>query len=84
MAQHILRFPVVQSLSGDPRSTIYRRVKEGLWTRPVKIGRRSVGWPESEVAALNSARIAGKSEEEIRSLVKKLEADRELRGADAA
>jgi len=76
MAQHILRFPVVESISGDSRPTIYRRIKEGLWTRPVKIGRRSVGWPENEVAAINAARIAGKSDEEIRSLVVSLEAAR--------
>jgi prophage regulatory protein len=35
-----------------------------------------VGWPEYEVEALNAARIAGKTGEEIRRLVKKLEAAR--------
>jgi prophage regulatory protein len=35
-----------------------------------------VGWPDNEVAALNAARIAGKSESEVRELVVKLEAAR--------
>ena len=35
-----------------------------------------LGWPESEVSALLSARIAGKSDEEIRVLVGELEAIR--------
>jgi prophage regulatory protein len=35
-----------------------------------------VGWPANEVAALNAARIAGKSDDEIRQLVRKLEAAR--------
>lgn len=38
--------------------------------------RRQTGWPSSEVAAINAARIAGKSDEEIRELVLKLEAAR--------
>jgi prophage regulatory protein len=40
------------------------------------LGGRTVGWPAGEVAAINAARIAGKSNEEIRALVVRLEADR--------
>ncbi len=35
-----------------------------------------MGWPESEIIALNTARIAGKNDAEIRALVQTLEADR--------
>jgi prophage regulatory protein len=35
-----------------------------------------VGWPASEVEALNAARISGKSNSEIRNLVVNLEAAR--------
>jgi prophage regulatory protein len=35
-----------------------------------------VGWPASEVAAINDARIAGHPDDEIRALVVKLEAAR--------
>ena len=76
MMHTILRIPAVKSESGLSRSTIYLRIAEGLWTRPVRLGARAVGWPSDEVAAINAARIAGKTDEEIRALVAKLEAAR--------
>jgi prophage regulatory protein len=74
----ILRLPAVKAGSGYSRSTLYLRVDQRLWTKPIKLGARSIGWPANEVAALNAARIAGKSNEEIRALVEKLEASRQL------
>ncbi len=74
--EEILRRTRVQSASGNSRSTLYLRISEGLWTRPVKVGPRAVGWPAGEVAAINAARIAGRSEDEIRALVTQLEAAR--------
>lgn len=76
MVTPILRLPAVKADSGYSRSTIYLRIEQKLWTRPVKLGARCVGWPANEVAALNAARIAGKSNEEIRVLVANLEASR--------
>ena len=76
MPQTIYRLPAVKSESGLSRSTIYLRIAQGLWTKPVSLGARAVGWPSNEVAAINAARIAGKSDEEIRALVMKLEAAR--------
>ena len=76
MINTILRLPAVKSKSGLSRSTIYLRITQGLWTKPVSLGARAVGWPSNEVAALNAARIAGKTDEEIRTLVAKLEAAR--------
>jgi len=76
MKRTILRLPAVKDESGLSRSTIYLRISEGLWTRPVSLGARAVGWPSDEVAALNAARIAGKTDNDIRSLVEKLEAAR--------
>jgi prophage regulatory protein len=49
---------------------------EGVYTEPVSLGGRAVGWPGSEVAALNAARISGRSNAEVRDLVVKLEAAR--------
>ena len=76
MVTTILRFPAVSTASGDSRSTTYVRISQGLWTKQVRLGPRSVGWPAHEVEALNAARIAGKSDDEIRALVVKLEAAR--------
>lgn len=76
MKRTILRLPAVKSESGLSRSTIYLRVSQGLWTKPVSLGARAVGWPSDEVAAINAARIAGNTDDEIRILVAKLEAAR--------
>ena len=75
-ASAILRRRSVESLSGYPRSTLYLRISQGLWTRPVKLGPRAVGWPADEVSAIIAARIAGQSDAEIRALVERLEAGR--------
>jgi prophage regulatory protein len=76
MIKTILRLPTVKAESGYPRSTLYLRISQGLWTKPVSLGERAVGWPSEEVAAINAARIAGKTDGEIRALVIKLEAAR--------
>lgn len=76
MVQTLLRLPTVKAETGASRSTIYLRIQQGLWPKPVKLGPRSVAWPASEVAALNAARIAGMADIEIRALVAKLEAAR--------
>lgn len=74
----ILRCKQVKDWTGLSRSTIYLRIQEGTFPKPVNLGARAVGWPSTEVAAINTARIAGKSEEEVRTLVVKLEADRKV------
>ncbi|MFZ1084391.1 MAG: AlpA family phage regulatory protein [Terracidiphilus sp.] len=76
MTQTILRLPAVKLATGLSRSTIYLRIAHGVITHPVSLGGRAVGWPAHEVAALNAARIAGKADSEIRTLVEQLEAAR--------
>ena len=39
-------------------------------------GQDAIGWPADEVAALNAARISGKTDDEIRELVKSLHTKR--------
>ena len=78
MKRTILRIPSVKSESGLSRSTIYLRIAQGLWTKPVSLGARAVGWPSDEIEAINTARIAGKTDEEVRALVAKLEAARKI------
>ena len=76
MTHTILRLPTVKNQSGYSRSTIYLRVTQGLWTKQIVLGPRCIGWPADEVAALNAARIAGKTDAEIRELVARLHAKR--------
>jgi prophage regulatory protein len=71
-APALLRLPTVTEKSGLPSSTLYLRIQQGLWPRPVSLGDRAVGWPSNEVDAVVAARIAGQSNDEIRALVKRL------------
>jgi prophage regulatory protein len=74
--QTILRLPAVIKITGRGRSSTYSDIKAGLFVKPVEIGPRAKGFPDNEVSAINAARIAGKSGDEIRKLVAKLEAAR--------
>lgn len=76
MTHSILRLPDVKASTGLSRSTIYLRITQGVFPKPVSLGARAVGWPACEVAALNASRIAGRTNAEIRDLVVKLEAAR--------
>lgn len=84
MLNTLLRLPAVKAQSGYSRSTIYLRISQGLWTRPVSLGARAVAWPAGDVVALNAARIAGKSDEQIRALVQRLEVGRLQTAADSS
>lgn len=73
----ILRMPAVKAETGHrSHASIYNAVRAGLFTNPVHIGQRAVGWPKNEVHALVAARIAGKSDAEIKELVNRLHAGR--------
>lgn len=76
MVTSILRLPTVLHKRGRSRSAHYLDIQQGLFPKPVVIGMRAVGWPDHEVAAVNAARIAGNTEDEIRKLVIQLEAAR--------
>ena len=76
MSNSIYRLSQVKIETGLPRSTIYLRIQQGLLTKPISLGGRSVGWPATEISQINAARIAGKSNEEIKNLVDELENQR--------
>jgi len=72
-----LRKPAVLERRGVSNSTHYDDIKQGMFTKQVALGPNSSGWPEHEVDLLNAARMAGKSDDEIRALVEELHAQRE-------
>ena len=45
----ILRLPAVRARTGLARSTIYLRMSEGRFPKPISLGPRAVGWIETEV-----------------------------------
>ena len=54
----ILRPPDVLARTGLSRSTIYVRVANGTFPKPVPLGARAVGWIESDVDTWIRERIA--------------------------
>ena len=73
----ILRMPAVKGRAGHRSdASIYNAIRDGLFTTGVAIGQRAKGWPDYEVDAIITARIAGKSDAQIRELVKALHAKR--------
>ena len=50
---------------------------KGTFTKPIPIGKRSVGWPDFEVEQINLARVAGATSEQLKFLVAQLMAQRE-------
>lgn len=49
MTHKILKLPTVIEKTGCGRASIYRKIAEGGFPTPIKLGERSVGWIESEV-----------------------------------
>lgn len=76
----IYRLPTVRLNLGVSRSTIYANIKNGLFIKPIRLGERSVGWPSTEVQTLINARVSGKTDSEIKTLVAQLESQRQLVG----
>lgn len=57
MSHTILRLPEVKSRTGLSRSSIYLRVSEGRFPKPVGLGGRAVGWVEQDISEWISSRI---------------------------
>lgn len=73
----ILRLPAVKGRAGHRSdASIYNAIRDGLFPTGVAIGQRAKGWPDYEVDAIITARIAGKSDAQIRELVQTLHAKR--------
>lgn len=49
MTHTILRLPAVKASTSLSRSTIYLRVAQGTFPKPVGLGGRAVGWLEAEI-----------------------------------
>lgn len=73
----ILRVESVKAELGHVSiATVYNYARAGLLTKSVRFGARATGWPDYEVRAVVAARTAGKTDDEIRELVKQLHAQR--------
>lgn len=73
--QRFLKLPEVRESTGQGTTSVYHQIKDGLLTPPIKRGRSSV-WPENEITEVQRAIIAGRSDDDLRQLVKDLIAAR--------
>ena len=64
MNNRILRLPMVIELTGLSRSTIYLHIKDGEFPKPISLGRRAVGWLESDIQQWLDQRIEESREAE--------------------
>jgi prophage regulatory protein len=60
MTISLLRLPEVIKITGLSRSTIYGRMSQGDFPRPVPLGGRSIGWLESELEAWIKQKMASR------------------------
>jgi prophage regulatory protein len=54
----LLRLPEVKAHTGLSRSELYRRIAQGTFPAPVKIGVRASAWSSAEVERWKAERIA--------------------------
>jgi prophage regulatory protein len=76
MIHSFMRKPAVLATTGKSRTGLYEDEKRGTFVKAVLIGGRAVAYPAHEVDAIVKARIAGRSEDEIRALVEQLHSAR--------
>jgi len=62
MIKKIYRLPEVMDMTGLSRSSIYLRVSTDEFPKPVKIGRRAVGWPEDTIIAWQAKMMEAQDE----------------------
>jgi prophage regulatory protein len=58
MTHKILRLPAVTEKTGLPRSTIYLKISKDEFPSPIPLGKRSVGWLESDIETWLQQQIA--------------------------
>ena len=63
MVKKIYRLPEVISLTGLSRSSIYLRISVQEFPKPIKIGRRAVGWSEDSLIAWQANVLGGYHED---------------------
>jgi prophage regulatory protein len=49
MTKKLLRRSEVERITGLKRSSIYLKIKEGDFPKPIKLGMRAVAWLEADV-----------------------------------
>lgn len=72
----IIRLPEVLSLTGLSKSTVYSRIKEGVFPPSFSLGGKASGWLEGEILACNAFQSTGCSNKELKGFIQMLVAGR--------
>ena len=67
-----IKSPLVEELTGWSKSTLRRRIREGLFVPPCSLGDRAIAFLELETNTILVAMAAGKNQDDIKTLVKSL------------
>jgi prophage regulatory protein len=73
---NLLRISDVAAEIGGSASLVRKRIRAGLWVRPISIAHSMSVIPAGEVDALKAAIVAGATEDQVRALVARLHAAR--------
>ncbi len=71
-----LKIDDIASVTGFKRTAIYQQVKDGLFPRPIRWGKRASRWIANEVNQVFDARAANKTEADVSALVAQIHAKR--------
>lgn len=78
----VIRKPEACDRAGLSNTSLFEQTKAGLFPPPISLGSRAVGFISHEIQAVISARSVGKSDDEIRQIVKALIKQREQSAND--
>jgi prophage regulatory protein len=73
----VIRKPEACALAGLSNTSLFEQTKAGIFPPPISIGARAVGFISHEIQTVIAARSIGKSDDEIRQIVKALIKQRE-------
>ena len=63
---------------GGGRSSLYAEINSGLFPKPLKLGKRRIGWPECEVDAVLRFLLRGENQSDLKDFICVLEQKRFL------
>jgi prophage regulatory protein len=55
----LMRLPTVKGMTGIGHTSIYKKISEGTFPKPVRIGDRMVAWDSKEIDVWIEKQIAG-------------------------
>lgn len=74
----VYRLPRLEEITGFARSTLYQKIKAGIFPPPLKTGKRASAWRADEVRGWLDAISAGASDDDLKVVVSKMVTARKI------